>query len=84
MVGLAGFEPTTPGFGGRYSIQLSYSPRFAGATTEKGSFKDGHKRPHGTSHVDNYDAPVPIKIFGFIPTLSVGRTPLVSRSRLFS
>jgi hypothetical protein len=40
MVRPAGFEPTTPAFGGQYSIQLSYGRMY-------GHMVDGEDRPHG-------------------------------------
>ena len=48
MARLAGFEPTTPWFVAKYSIQLSYSRKIAKFSSFLGLGR--RKRPHGPAH----------------------------------
>ncbi|CAM2165475.1 hypothetical protein BLAT2472_10124 [Burkholderia latens] len=70
---LAGFEPTTPWFVAKYSIQLSYSRTQSGTTSTVGTFCDG-KAPKKVARLAGFEPTTPWFVAKYSIQLSYSRT----------
>ncbi len=73
MARLAGFEPTTPWFVAKYSIQLSYSRTQSGTTSTVGTFCDG-KAPKKVARLAGFEPTTPWFVAKYSIQLSYSRT----------
>ncbi len=70
---LAGFEPTTPWFVAKYSIQLSYSRTQSGTTSTVGAFYGG-KAPKKVARLAGFEPTTPWFVAKYSIQLSYSRT----------
>ncbi|CAI8692120.1 hypothetical protein EMIT0111MI5_160050 [Burkholderia sp. IT-111MI5] len=70
---LAGFEPTTPWFVAKYSIQLSYSRTQNGTASTVGTFCDG-KAPKKVARLAGFEPTTPWFVAKYSIQLSYSRT----------
>ncbi len=78
---LAGFEPTTPWFVAKYSIQLSYSRTQDGTASTVGTFCDG-KAPKKVARLAGFEPTTPWFVAKYSIQLSYSRTQKRKYSRV--
>ena len=78
---LAGFEPTTPWFVAKYSIQLSYSRTQSGTTSTVGTFYGG-KIPKKVARLAGFEPTTPWFVAKYSIQLSYSRTQKRNYSKL--
>ncbi len=78
---LAGFEPTTPWFVAKYSIQLSYSRTQNGTASTVGTFCDG-KAPKKVARLAGFEPTTPWFVAKYSIQLSYSRTQKRKYSRV--